>query len=132
MPVISPATFRRLTRLAVVVLALIVVTGGAVRLTGSGLGCPTWPECGNGSFVAHPETGVHGLVEFGNRVVTVIVGLIVLALPVLALRLPPVLTAPERRRRTAMVLLGFGLWCGYIGQAVLGGLTVLFHLHPAL
>ncbi|MDQ1632410.1 MAG: heme a synthase, partial [Frankiaceae bacterium] len=51
MPRIPLPLFRRLTRAAVVLLALIVVSGGAVRLTGSGLGCPTWPQCGDGSFV---------------------------------------------------------------------------------
>jgi cytochrome c oxidase assembly protein subunit 15 len=125
-------TFRLLTRAAVVVLALIVVTGGAVRLTGSGLGCPTWPQCGDGSFVTRPEFAHHGLIEFGNRVVTLIVGLLVLALPLIALFLDKVSTQRGLRRRRDLVVLSFGLWVGYLGQAVLGGLTVLFHLNPAL
>ncbi|MDQ1673403.1 MAG: heme a synthase [Frankiaceae bacterium] len=132
MPRIPLPLFRRLTRAAVVLLALIVVSGGAVRLTGSGLGCPTWPQCGDGSFVTRAEFAHHGLIEFGNRVVTLVVGLVVLALPLLALLLEKVDTARGRRRRSDLVLLSFGLWVGYLGQAVLGGLTVLFHLHPAL
>ncbi|MFP5394508.1 MAG: COX15/CtaA family protein, partial [Gammaproteobacteria bacterium] len=73
---VSLPTFRLLTRAAVVLLALIVVTGGAVRLTGSGLGCPTWPQCGDGSFVTRPEFAHHGLIEFGNRVAQeILVGL---------------------------------------------------------
>jgi cytochrome c oxidase assembly protein subunit 15 len=129
---VSLPTFRLLTRAAVVLLALIVVSGGAVRLTGSGLGCPTWPQCGDGSFVTRPEYDIHGVVEFGNRVVTLIVGLLVLALPLVALTLEKVSTPRGERRRRDLVLLSFGLWLGYLGQAVLGGLTVLFHLHPAL
>jgi cytochrome c oxidase assembly protein subunit 15 len=132
MPRIPLPLFRRLTRAAVVLLALIVVSGGAVRLTGSGLGCPTWPQCGDGSFVTRAEFAHHGLIEFGNRVVTLVVGLVVLALPLLALLLEKVDTLRGRRRRSDLVLLSFGLWVGYLGQAVLGGLTVLFHLHPAL
>ena len=52
----------------------IVVTGAAVRLTGSGLGCPTWPRCSDASYVAHGELGVHGVIEFGNRMLTFAVG----------------------------------------------------------
>ncbi len=105
-------------------LALIVVTGGAVRLTGSGLGCPTWPRCADDSFVTQPEFAAHGWIEFGNRLVTAAVGLLMLAMPLVALRL--------RERRVDLVLLSFGLWLGFLGQIVLGGLTVLFDLHPAL
>ncbi len=124
MPTVSPAVFSRLTRISVALLALIVVTGGAVRLTGSGLGCPTWPTCGDNSFVTRPEYSAHGWIEFGNRLLTVAVGLVMLLLPLVSLRLT------ERRRD--LVALSFGLWLGFIGQVVLGGLTVLFKLHPAL
>src|SRR3978361_950219 len=129
---VSLPTFRLLTRAAVVVLALIVVTGGAVRLTGSGLGCPTWPQCGDGSFVTRPEFAHHGLIEFGNRAITLVVGLLVLALPLVSLFLDKLSTPQGSRRRRDLVVLSFGLWVGYVGQAVLGGLTVLFHLNPAL
>ncbi|WP_322750809.1 MULTISPECIES: COX15/CtaA family protein [unclassified Frankia] len=123
-PTVSPTVFSLLTRISVALLALIVVTGGAVRLTGSGLGCPTWPTCGDNSFVTRPEYSAHGWIEFGNRVVVVAVGLVMLLLPLVSLRLA------ERRRD--LVALSFGLWLGFLGQVVLGGLTVLFKLHPAL
>ncbi|WP_371390069.1 heme A synthase [Protofrankia sp. BMG5.30] len=116
--------FQRLTRVSVVLLALIVVTGGAVRLTGSGLGCPTWPRCSEDSFVTQSEYSVHGWIEFGNRLLTTVVGAVMLLLPLVSLRL--------RERRRDLVLLAFGLWLGFLGQVVLGGLTVLFKLHPAL
>lgn len=123
LPTVSVALFRRACLLALALLGAIVVTGGAVRLTGSGLGCPTWPRCTDSSFVAQPQYAAHGLIEFGNRVVSLAVGLVVLALPVLSLRL-----AGGRRRD--LTLLGFGLWLGFLAQAVLGGLTVLFDLAP--
>ncbi len=124
MPTVSLIVFRRLTRISVVLLALIVVTGGAVRLTGSGLGCPTWPKCGDNSFITRSEYSAHGLIEFGNRLLTTAVGLVMLVLPLVSLRL--------RERRADLVGLAFGLWLGFLGQVVLGGLTVLFKLHPAL
>ncbi len=124
LPTVSPVVFQRLTRVSVVLLALIVVTGGAVRLTGSGLGCPTWPRCGEDSFVTQSEYSVHGWIEFGNRLLTTAVGAVMLLLPLVSLRL--------RERRSDLVLLAFGLWLGFLGQVVLGGLTVLFKLHPAL
>jgi cytochrome c oxidase assembly protein subunit 15 len=107
-----------------VLLAGIVVTGAAVRLTGSGLGCPTWPKCTGESFVTTPEMAGHGWIEFGNRLLTIVVGLGMLATPLVALRL--------RDKRRDLVLLSLGLWLGFLGQVVLGGLTVLFDLHPAL
>ncbi len=118
------ALYVRLTRIAMVLLGLIVVTGAAVRLTGSGLGCPTWPQCGDGSFVARSQYSLHGLVEFGNRVVSSGVGIFIAVLVVGALRL-------QQRRRELTWLAG-GLVLGFLGQAVLGGLTVIFHLNPAL
>ena len=69
-----PTTVTRRVRvfawLSLISQILIVGTGGAVRLTGSGLGCPTWPRCTEDSFVASPEMGIHGIVEFGNRLLT--------------------------------------------------------------
>jgi heme a synthase len=124
LPTVGLPLFRRLTRAGVVLLALIVVSGGAVRLTGSGLGCPTWPQCGDGSFVTRQEYSFHGWVEFGNRLITTAVGLLMLGLPLVALRL--------RERRRDLTLLSFGLWVGFVGQVVLGGFTVLFHLNPTL
>ncbi|ABD11029.1 cytochrome oxidase assembly protein [Frankia sp. CcI156] len=124
LPLISLRAFRLLTTLNVVLLSLIVVSGGVVRLTGSGLGCPTWPQCGDGSFVPHSEYALHGAIEFGNRVVGLVVGLVTLITPLVALRL-------RGGRRRDLRLLSFGLWVGFLGQAVLGGITVLTKLHPA-
>jgi cytochrome c oxidase assembly protein subunit 15 len=104
----------------------IVVTGGLVRLTGSGLGCPTWPECTDGSLVpvTAQNEGLHSLVEFGNRLLT----FAVLALAVAALVV--VLRAPGRARRS-LVWLATGGLLGIVVQAGLGGVTVLLDLHPA-
>ena len=124
LPQVSLQTFRRLTMLGVVLLGLIVVTGGVVRLTSSGLGCPTWPQCGDGSLVPHGHYAVHGAVEFGNRLVSAAVGALMLILPLASLRLSP--------RRKDLTWLSLGLWIGFLGQAVLGGLTVLFKLNPGL
>jgi heme a synthase len=122
LPRIRPASFRRVTSVALVALAAIVVTGGAVRLTSSGLGCSTWPNCQPGSLT--PEFSLHPLVEFSNRLVSAVVGIAVVATVVGArLRQPP---------RRDLTLLSVGLLAGFLAQAVLGGLTVLFHLSPVL
>jgi len=102
----------------------IVVTGGIVRLTGSGLGCSTWPECQPGSFtpVRTPESEFHDLVEFGNRTLTSVVTVLALA------SLWVVLTHwPERRRLHRVAI---GVLAGIPAQAVLGGITVLTGLNP--
>jgi len=104
----------------------IVVTGGLVRLTGSGLGCSTWPQCVPGSFtpVPHQEQGFHKLIEFGNRTLTSVVGIAALLVVVAIWR-----WAPHRRtlRRISVLPL-----VGVLLQAVLGGITVLTGLNPAL
>lgn len=102
----------------------IVVTGGIVRLTGSGLGCSTWPECQPGSFtpVRTPESEFHDLVEFGNRTLTSVVTVLALA------SLWVVLTHWPRRRRLHRVAIG--VLAGIPAQAVLGGITVLTGLNP--
>jgi len=120
LPEISPRTFRRLTVAAAVAMGAIVVTGAAVRLTGSGLGCPTWPRCTETS-IASPWS-YHGVVEFGNRVVTTVVGVYVVLVAVAA-----VLRAPRRRDLT---WLAWSLVGGFVGQAVIGGLSVLYDLSP--
>lgn len=112
--------FRRLTIAGIAALAAIVVTGGAVRLTGSGLGCSTWPQCEPGHYVS--AVAFHPLIEFGNRLVTVAVGVLVAALAVGSLLLRP--------RRRDVIALSWGLVVGYVAQAVLGGLSVLFKLAP--
>jgi heme a synthase len=116
----SPAAFRRLAVVATALLAAIVVSGAAVRLTSSGLGCPTWPRCTATSLVAPPS--YHALVEFINRVVTAAVGVVVAAVAVAA-----VLRRPRRRDLT---LLAWSLVAGFVGQAVIGGLSVVYGLAP--
>jgi cytochrome c oxidase assembly protein subunit 15 len=117
---ISAPTFRRLTIAVAVSLGAIVVTGAAVRLTSSGLGCPTWPRCTDTSLVA--PASYHALVEFTNRIVTTLVGVFVFGVAVGAL-----LRAPRRRDLT---WLSWSLVAGFMGQAVIGGLSVLYHLAP--
>jgi heme a synthase len=110
----------------------IVVTGGLVRLTGSGLGCPTWPRCTDDSFVAHPELGIYGAIEFGNRLLTfVLIVIAVLTFVSAALYRDP--TRPDRggRRRDLFWLAG-GLALGIPAQGVVGGITVLTDLNPYL
>ena len=104
--------------------AAIVVTGGAVRLTGSGLGCPTWPECTTGSYTPKPyqvEEQVKVWIEFGNRLLTFVLVLaaIVVVISVLA------------SGRKDLRGLALGQVLGIVGQGVLGGITVLTGLHPA-
>src|ERR1700709_1506179 len=86
------SAYAKLCRAAMVLLGLIVVTGAAVRLTKSGLGCPTWPQCGDGSFVPRSHFSLHGVVEFGNRVVSLGVGLVIAAVVIGSFRIA------ERRR----------------------------------
>ena len=119
---ISPAGYRRVTFLALLALGFIVVTGGAVRVTGSGLGCPDWPTCAEGRIVAPLE--YHALIEFVNRMVTGTVSIMVIVAVLAALR--------RRPYRRDLVWLAAGLVLGVIGQIVLGGLVVIFHLYPPL
>ncbi len=110
----------------------IVVTGGLVRLTGSGLGCPTWPRCTDDSFVAHPELGMYGAIEFGNRLLTfVLIVVAVLTFVSAALHRDP--DRPDRggRRRDLFWLSGV-LALGIPAQGVVGGITVLTDLNPYL
>jgi cytochrome c oxidase assembly protein subunit 15 len=101
---------------------LIVVTGGLVRLTGSGLGCPTWPKCTEESFVTVPEMGWHGIIEFGNRLLTFVLIIIALFTFIVVRR-----TLNNLRKGLTWPALLLGL--GIIAQALLGGLTVLTGLN---
>ena len=106
----------------------IVVTGGAVRITGSGLGCPTWPECTPGSYTPVPnqaEGQVHAWIEFGNRLLTFVLLLGALIALVIALRVSKHAVTKNRIRLLAALQL-----IGILGQGVLGGITVLTDLHP--
>jgi cytochrome c oxidase assembly protein subunit 15 len=119
---ITLATYRRITLVALLALAVIVVSGAAVRLTGSGLGCEYWPKCSEKHFVSEGE--FHQLVEFINRTFTGVVSVAVILAVLGSLWL-------EQRRRD-LTLWSLGLVAGVIGQIVLGGLVVLFDLSPWL
>jgi cytochrome c oxidase assembly protein subunit 15 len=121
-PRVTPAAYQRVTLLALVALAGIILTGAAVRLTGSGLGCSDWPNCEEGQLVAPLE--LHPMVEFVNRLITGIVSAGVIA-AVLGSRW----REPVRRD---LVLLSWGLVAGVLGQIVLGRFTVTFDLWPGL
>ena len=99
---------------------VLVVTGGAVRLTGSGLGCPTWPRCTDSSFTPHDELGVYGIIEFGNRMLTFVL---------VAIAVATFLAAWGSPRRDVRVL-AFVLALGIPAQAIIGGVTVLTDLNP--
>jgi cytochrome c oxidase assembly protein subunit 15 len=118
-------TYRLLRPLALASLianAALVVTGAAVRLTGSGLGCPTWPRCTEESYTTTAAMGVHGAIEFGNRLLTFVLAAIALACLVAA-----VLAKPRRR---SLILLALAVALGIPGQGVVGGITVLTDLNP--
>jgi len=101
---------------------IIIATGGAVRLTGSGLGCPTWPTCTPDSLVPTEELSYHSLIEFGNRMMTGVVGIVALVLVVLVWRI--------RRERRDLFALAFIVGAGVVAQAIVGGITVWTGLNP--
>ncbi|MHB8245493.1 MAG: COX15/CtaA family protein [Acidimicrobiales bacterium] len=119
---VSPAAVRTGALVAVVSYALLVVTGGAVRLTGSGLGCPDWPSCYQHRLVA--ALSFHPMVEDVNRFITVAVSVMSVVVLVLALMRTP--------RRRDITLPAVGVMVGLVAQIVLGGLVVLFKLNPYL
>lgn len=107
---------------AVVANTVIILTGGLVRLTGSGLGCPTWPKCTDESFVPHRELGLHGVIEFGNRMLTYVLIAVVVATFVAVWRWSG--TSRQLRRHAGLIALGVPF------QGVIGGITVLTDLNP--
>lgn len=117
---VTPEQYRRVAYVALGALFLIVLTGAAVRLTDSGLGCPNWPRC-HGGRVLPPLSG-HALIEFGNRAISGVVGVITVAVAVLAM-----LRRPFRRD---LAVIAWLLPLGVLAQAVLGGFTVVEHLAP--
>ncbi len=121
---VSATLLRRLAYANIVANAAIVVTGGAVRLTASGLGCPTWPRCTDESYTATPEMGMHGVIEFGNRLLTFVLVLIAGATLLAALA--------HRPRRRGVVPLALAVVFGIVAQAVIGGITVRTQLHPSI
>src|SRR5690242_21416019 len=120
MPRVRFLPLRPLALASLIANVALVVTGAAVRLTGSGLGCPTWPRCTDDSYTTTPEMGVHGVIEFGNRLLTfVLVGLAVACF----------LGALAHRRRSLTVL-SVAVALGIPGQGIIGGITVLTNLNP--
>lgn len=117
---VSPQRFVRIARWALWALVAIVITGASVRLTGSGLGCSDWPNCEPGEFV--PAADFHGWVEFGNRIVTGLVSVAVIAAVCASLWRVP--------RRVDLVWWSLALVVGVVFQIVLGAVTVLTHLSP--
>lgn len=122
LPVAIDRRVRTLAWVSLAVQLLIVATGGAVRLTASGLGCPTWPECAPGSFVNTPEMGIHGIIEFGNRTLFFVIQIIAIITFLLVIRL--------RKQRRDLFVLALIPTFSIILQAVLGGITVLTQLNP--
>lgn len=115
----------RVRRMALASLAgqiVLIVTGGAVRLTSSGLGCPTWPRCTAESLAATPEMGLHGIVEFGNRMLTFALAAVALVMLVMLWKV--------RRKRRDLFVLALGLLASVPAQALIGGVTVLTGLNP--
>jgi cytochrome c oxidase assembly protein subunit 15 len=119
---VSPDAFRRIALWAVVALALTIVSGAAVRLTGSGLGCDTWPQCDTTSVVA--PWHFHAWVEFGNRLINAVVTIASLGTFVAAVR--------RRPRRPDLTWLSFGLVIGLIAEVVIGAVVVYSKLDPIL
>jgi cytochrome c oxidase assembly protein subunit 15 len=118
---ISPRRYAQVAAVALAALALIVLTGAAVRLTGSGLGCPDWPKCYGGTV---PPLETHAVIEYGNRLLTGFVGLAVIAASALAWFRTPF--------RWHLAFFGALLPLGVICQAILGALVVKYHLAPGL
>ncbi|MDJ0351788.1 COX15/CtaA family protein [Pseudarthrobacter sp. PH31-O2] len=116
------ATVKRLAVLSLIGQTLLIVTGGAVRLTASGLGCPTWPRCTDSSLVNTPEMGIHGIIEFGNRLLTFALAAVAVAMLVYLWKL--------RKERRDLFLLALGLLASIPAQAIIGGITVLTQLNP--
>jgi cytochrome c oxidase assembly protein subunit 15 len=114
----TPRVLRELAVASVVANVVIVVTGGAVRLTGSGLGCPTWPQCTGSSLTPTKAYSFHGIIEFTNRQLTFVLGVIAVA---------TLFAAYRQRREIPLAALAFA---GIPAQALLGGVTVLTDLNP--
>lgn len=118
----TPATVRRATLSSVVMSVVIVITGGAVRLTGSGLGCPTAPRCVGDSWVPTSAMGVHGAIEFTNRMLTYVLCAAV-GWAIVAVR-------SQKPRRRELTRLGWAQFWMVVANAVLGAFTVLTGLNP--
>ncbi|HZF90712.1 COX15/CtaA family protein [Streptomyces sp.] len=118
----DPRTVQRAALAALVMSVVIVVTGGAVRLTGSGLGCPTWPKCTDDSLTATSEMGLHGAIEFGNRMLTYVL--------CAAVGWAIVAARSQKPMRRDLIRLGWAQFWVVMGNAILGGIVVLVGLNP--
>jgi cytochrome c oxidase assembly protein subunit 15 len=118
----SPVALQRVALASLAINILLVITGGAVRLTGSGLGCPTWPKCTDSSYVTTQAMGYHGVIEFGNRLISGADGVLA-ALAVLLVLL-------SRTRDRRLIGWSVAVLASIPAQAVIGGLTVRTHLNP--
>lgn len=121
----GPRALARWAVASLVANVVIVLTGALVRLTASGLGCPTWPRCTDSSYVSRPELGIHGAIEFGNRLLAFVLVAIALLTWVAAL-----LHREGGRPRRDLRWLTFGMALGIPAQGVIGGITVLTQLNP--
>ena len=121
----GPYALRRWAVVSLIMNIVIVVTGGLVRLTGSGLGCPIWPRCTQDSYVSHPQLGIHGAIEFGNRLLT-----LVLVVAAVLTFVSALVYREDGRPRTDMRWLTGGLALGIPLQGVIGGIAVLTQLNP--
>jgi cytochrome c oxidase assembly protein subunit 15 len=121
----GPHALRRWAVVSLIMNIVIVVTGGLVRLTGSGLGCPTWPRCTEDSYVSHPQLGIHGAIEFGNRLFT-----LVLVIAAALTFLSALLYRENGKPRADLRWLTGGLALGIPLQGVIGGIAVLTQLNP--
>ena len=122
MRTVKSSLLRPLALASLIANVALIVTGAAVRLTGSGLGCPTWPRCTDESYTTTREMGVHGVIEFGNRLLTFVLVALAVAGVIAAWRARP--------RRKATVQLAVLVFLGIPAQGVIGGITVLTDLNP--
>lgn len=118
---ITPA-IKRLSVASLIGQGVLIISGGVVRVTGSGLGCPTWPKCTEDSLTNTAEMGIHGVIEFANRTLTFALAAIGLILLVMLWNL--------RKERKDLFWLAFCLLAAIPAQAVIGGITVLTGLNP--
>lgn len=121
----SPTALRRWSVASLLANMVIIWTGALVRLTASGLGCPTWPQCTPGSYVTTPAMGYHGVIEFGNRLLTFVLAAVAIG-TWLSARAAVRAGRVPRRAQTLALWIGLGI----VAQAVIGGLSVLAHLNP--
>lgn len=120
----SPRSIRVVAWATLITQILIVGTGGAVRLTASGLGCPTWPLCTDASLIATPEMGIHGGIEFGNRLLSIIVGFVAVALVLLVV--------VRLRSRRDVLGPAIGILALTVIQGFIGGISVRVKLDPSV